>query len=68
MTHEENLIFLESIKRETLSPSEVAKVLGGRPFLYNVMAKTGDLKLPHIWRGRNLRIFKQPIIELLGGK
>ena len=68
MTHAEKLEYLVTLQGETISPSELAKVLGGRPFVYNVMAKDGSLKLPFIWRGRNLRIFKQPVLELLGGK
>ena len=67
MTHKEKLEYLVSLQGETISPTELAKVLGGRPFVYNVMAKDGTLKLPFIWRGRNLRVFKQPVLELLGG-
>ncbi len=68
MTHAEKLAYLDNLGRETLSPSEVAMLLGGRPFLYNIMAKDGSLKLPYIWRGRNLRIFVQPVLKLLQGQ
>ncbi len=68
MTHQERISFLEGLNAETVSPSELAKVLGGRPYYYNVAARNGDLSLPHIWRGRNLRIFKQPLLDLLTGK
>ncbi len=68
MTHQEKLEYLEKTERETLSPTELAMLLGDRPFLYNVMAKDGTLRLPFIWRGRNLRIFKQPVMELLRGR
>ena len=68
LSHTEKILFLTNIKGETISPSELATVLGGRPYLYNVSARDGSLTLPHIWRGRNLRIFKQPVIDLLSGK
>lgn len=67
MTHAEKLAYLENLGRETLSPTEVAMLLGGRPFLYNIMAKDGSLTLPFIWRGRNLRIFRQPVLDILNG-
>lgn len=68
MTHEEKLEYLKTMERETLNPTELAMLLGGRPFLYNTMAKDGTLRLPFIWRGRNLRIFKQPVLDLLNGR
>ena len=67
-SHTEKITFLTNIAEETISPTELAKVLGGRPYLYNVSARDGSLTLPHIWRGRNLRIFKQPVLDLLNGK
>ena len=68
MTHKERIDYLESLDRETISPSELAVVLGGSPYLYNIMAKDSSLKLPYIWRGRNLRIFRQPVLELIKGR
>ena len=68
MTHNEKVEYLVNLERETLSPTELARLLGGRPYIYNVMAKDGTLKLPHIWRGRNLRVFKQPVLDLLSGR
>ena len=67
MSHTECIQFLRSLPRETISPTELAAVLGGRPYLYNVSARDGSLHLPHLWRGRNLRILKQPVIDLLLG-
>ena len=67
LNHAEKITFLNNIPSETLSPSELAVVLGGKPYLYNVSARDGSLTLPHIWRGRNLRIFKQPVLDLLTG-
>lgn len=52
----------------TCSPRQLAMVLGGQPYYYNLQAKDGKLDLPHFWRGRNLRIFTNPVIERLGGK
>ncbi len=61
------LAYLENLGRETVSPSELAMLLGGRPYIYNIMAKDGSLTLPYIWRGRNLRVFKEPVLNLLLG-
>ena len=67
MNHTEKIAYLNNIQTETISPTELAKVLGGKPYLYNVSARDGSLMLPHVWRGRNLRVFKQPVIDLLTG-
>ena len=68
MSHEEKIQFLRE-QGETISPSTLARVIGGNPYLYNLAAKDGTLTFPHMWRGRNLRIFTQPVINLLqGGK
>ena len=68
MTHTERITYLENLEDETLSPTELATVLGGRPYAYNVAARKGELGLPYVFRGRNLRIFKQPVLDLLRGK
>lgn len=67
MTREEKLEMLRSIPGETISPTQLAKVAGGDPYTYNLAARAGDLDLPHLWRGRNLRIWKEPVIRLIGG-
>lgn len=67
MTREEKLEMLRAIPSETISPSQLAKVAGGDPYTYNLAAKQGSLDLPHLWRGRNLRIWKEPVIKLIGG-
>ena len=68
MTREEKLNWLRELPRETISPRELAMVAGGDPYSYNIAAKEGKLLLEHMWRGRNLRIWKGPVIRLLGGK
>ena len=68
MTTEEKIIFLKQLPSETISPSVMALVAGGDPYSYNLMAKEGKLDIPHFWRGRNLRIWKQPVIRLIGGQ
>ena len=65
MTHEEKIHLLQSHPGETISPTILAKVLGGDPYVYNLEARAGRLTLPHVWRGRNLRIFKAPLLRLL---
>ena len=67
MTTEEKINWLQSLPTETISPKVLAVVAGGDPYSYNIMAKEGKLDLPHFWRGRNLRIWKQPVIRLIGG-
>ena len=67
MTREEKLSFLRDLKDETISPRQLAMVAGGDPYCYNIMAREGKLELPHLWRGRNLRIWKEPVIKLIGG-
>ena len=67
MTTEEIGSFLKELPSETISPSVMALVAGGDPYSYNLMAKEGKLDVPHFWRGRNLRIWKQPVIKLIGG-
>ena len=67
MTREEKLTWLRSLPGETISPSDLALVAGGNAYSYNIAAKEGRLDLPHLWRGRNLRIWKEPVIRLIGG-
>lgn len=67
MSHEERLEYLRSLTGETISPAQLARIIGGRPYVYNLMAREGKLTLPHVWRGRNLRIFKAPLLTLLQG-
>lgn len=67
MTREEKIDFLRSIPGETISPTQLALVAGSSPYTYNVAARRGELNLPHFWRGRNLRIWKDPVLKLIGG-
>jgi len=67
MTREEKLEMLRSLPGETISPKQLAAVAGGDPYSYNLAAKYGQLDLPHMWRGRNLRIWKDPVMKLIGG-
>ena len=66
MNSNDALAYLRSLPGETISPKELAMVAGGSPYSYNVAAKEGKLDLPHLWRGRNLRIWKGPVIRLIG--
>ena len=65
MTHEERLEYLRKQPGETISPTVLANCIGGDAYAYNLSAKHGSLTIPHIWRGRNLRIFKTPLMKLL---
>ena len=67
VTREEKIAWLREIPSETISPKQLAVVDGGDPYSYNIAAKEGKLELPHLWRGRNLRIWKEPVIRLIGG-
>ena len=68
MTREEKIEWLKSLPGEMISPYQLAVVTGESSYGYNVAAKEGRLNLPHEWRGRNLRIWKWPVIKLLGGE
>ena len=65
MTHDERIAYLKGLPKETISPTELSRVIGGNPYVYNLAAREGLLTLPYIWRGRNLRIFKEPLLRLL---
>jgi hypothetical protein len=67
VTNEEKIEFLRNLPTATISPRVMAVVDGGDPYSYNLAAKEGKLDVPHFWRGRNLRIWKDPVIKLLGG-
>ena len=67
MTRDEKLRWLRELPTETISPAQLSMVDGGDPYSYNIAAKEGKLELPHLWRGRNLRIWKEPVIRLIGG-
>ena len=68
MTRDEKLDFLRNLPGETISPSVMALVDGGDPYTFNLMAKEGKLDIPHYWRGRNLRIWKGPVIKMIEGE
>lgn len=68
MTRDEKLAWLRDLPGETISPKQMSMVDGGDSYSYNLAAKEGKLTLPHIWRGRNLRIWKEPVIRLIGGE
>ncbi len=63
----------EAVKRlrdygPTCSPRQLAEVMGGNPYYYNVAARHGTLGYETEWHGRNLRIYTESVIKkLLGG-
>ncbi len=65
-TKDEQIVFLRGCGA-TCSPRELAQVLGGNPYYYNVAAKNGTLGYDHEWHGRNLRIFTESVIKRLYG-
>ena len=65
MTREEKVAWLKSLPGEMISPAQLAVVTGGDRYTYNCAAREGKLNLPHEWHGRNLRIWKQPVIKLI---
>ena len=67
MTTAEKIDWLRSMDKVMISPRELAMVTGGSAYAYNICAKEGRLNLPHEWHGRNLRIWKEPVIKLIGG-
>lgn len=67
MNTAEALALLRDYPRLTIPPRVMAQVFETDPYYYNVAAKAGSLRWPHEWRGRNLRIYKQPVIDFLNG-
>lgn len=49
------------------SPRQLASVLGGNPYYYNVAAKDGTLGFEHNWRGNALRIYTESVIKKITG-
>lgn len=68
MTDTEAVKWLENHKSPTITPQQLSDLIGGDPYTYNVMAKKGELRLPHILRGNRLLIFKAPILKILKGE
>lgn len=66
-SREEEVEFLRSCG-PTCSPRELAQVLGGQPYQYNVRARNGTLGFDFEWRGHCLRIYTESVIKrILGG-
>lgn len=68
MTPREQLLAWKAEGRITITPTELAKVLGGQPYSYNISAKSGRLGLPHVWAGTHLKIFLAGVLEACGVK
>ena len=52
----------------TCSSRELASVLGGQPYYYNVQAKKGILPFSFFWRGRALRVSTESVVKFLKGE
>lgn len=67
LSTEEAVVFLRKCGT-TCSPRELAKVLGGQPYWFNVRARNGTLGYDFEWHGRSLRIYTESVIKrILGG-
>lgn len=51
----------------TCSPRQLAVAIGGQPYSYNVMARTGKLPFGFFWRGALLRIYTEDVIKKITG-
>ena len=51
----------------TCSPRQLAQVMGGNPYSYNIAAKNGTLDYDFTWHGVNLRIYTESVIKKLLG-
>lgn len=49
------------------SPRQLASVLGGNPYYYNVAAQNGTLGFEFGWRGSALRIYTESVIKKITG-
>lgn len=52
----------------TCSSRQLASILGGQPYYYNVQAKNGILPFKSFWRGKALRISTESVIKFLKGE
>jgi len=52
----------------TCSSRQLASVLGGQPYYYNVQAQKGLLPFDFFWRGKALRVFTESVIKKLKGE
>lgn len=52
----------------TCSSRQLAEVLGGQPYYYNVQAKKGILPFKFFWRGRALRVSTESVVKFLRGE
>lgn len=52
----------------TCSSRQLAEVLGGQPYYYNVQAKKGILPFSFFWRGKALRVSTESVIKFLRGE
>lgn len=68
MNTPEAIALLRAHPKLTITPKIMSTIFDCAPYWYNVAAKAGELRWPHEWHGRNLRIFKQPVIDYLEGK
>ena len=51
----------------TCSSRQLASILGGQPYYYNIQAKKGLLPFDFFWRGKALRVFTESVIKKLKG-
>lgn len=65
-SRDEQVAFLRACG-PTCSPRQLAQVMGGNPYYYNMAARNGTLVYEYEWRGRNLRIFTESVIKKLVG-
>lgn len=52
----------------TCSSRQLASILGGQPYYYNIQAKNGILPFKSFWRGRALRVSTESVIKFLKGE
>ena len=52
----------------TCSSRQLAEVLGGQPYYYNVQAQKGILPFNFFWRGRALRVSTESVVKFLRGE
>ena len=52
----------------TCSSRQLAQVLGGQPYYYNVQAQKDILPFKFFWRGKALRVSTESVIKFLKGE
>lgn len=58
---------IRASKKDVLTPSDIAPVLGVHPYSINKAKKDGTLEFPAMFIGKNLKIPRIPFLKFMEG-